>query len=62
MNAIRRLNRWLDERYPMAAIRAALGQQLHKLLPPHVGWLHTLGGILIYLTAQQILTGILLMV
>jgi len=57
-----RVDGWLGQRFPMQAIRAGLGKQLHKLLPPHVSWLHTLGGMLLFLAAQQVLTGILLMV
>lgn len=56
------LRRWFDERYPVPAIGNALSKQAHKLLPPHVSWLHTMGGLLIFLTVNQILTGILLMV
>lgn len=62
MKARTRLQRWFGERYPVPAIRSALAKQAHKLLPPHVGWLHTMGGMLIFLAVQQILTGILLMV
>ncbi len=62
MSLRERANAWFDQRFPMSAIRAGLGKQMHKLLPPHVGWLHTLGGMLLFLAAQQILTGILLMV
>ena len=54
--------RWFADRYPLPAIESALDKQAHKLLPPHVGWLHTMGGMLIFLTVSQILTGILLMV
>ncbi len=53
---------WLSDRYPMKAIREVLSRQAHKLLPRHVGWFHTLGGMLVFLTAHQIVTGILLMV
>jgi quinol-cytochrome oxidoreductase complex cytochrome b subunit len=53
---------WLEQRYPAAEVREAFAKQLHKLLPPHVGWLHTMGGMLIFLAVQQVLTGILLMV
>ena len=57
-----RTNGWFEQRFPVAGIRAGLEKQMHKLLPPHVSWLHTLGGMLLFLAAQQILTGILLMV
>ena len=56
------LGGWFRARYPVPAIQEALRKQAHKLLPPHVGWFHTLGGMLMFCTAQQILTGILLMV
>jgi quinol-cytochrome oxidoreductase complex cytochrome b subunit len=59
---VSRLSRFFRERYPVPAIQAALSKQAHKLLPRHVGWFHTLGGMLLFLTVQQILTGILLMV
>lgn len=62
MNPRRDLERWLEARFPMAGIKSALEKQMHKLLPPHVGWFHTMGGMLIFLAVQQILTGILLMV
>ncbi|HVS08348.1 MAG TPA: cytochrome b N-terminal domain-containing protein [Planctomycetota bacterium] len=62
MSATARARRWLEARYPMPAIRSAFAKQKEKLLPPHVGWPHTMGGMLIFLTVNQILTGILLMV
>lgn len=62
MSAKSRLMGWFEARYPVSAIREALAKQAHKLLPPHVGWFHTLGGMLIFLTVHQVLTGILLMV
>jgi quinol-cytochrome oxidoreductase complex cytochrome b subunit len=62
MSVRARVDRWFDQRYPVPAIRDALAKQAHKLLPPHVGWFHTLGGLLTFLAIQQILTGILLMV
>ena len=58
----RRVQQWFGDRYPVPAITAALRQQATKLLPPHVKWFHTLGGMLLFLTAHQVLTGILLMV
>jgi quinol-cytochrome oxidoreductase complex cytochrome b subunit len=62
VSLLERAGRWFDERFPVPAIRSALSKQVHKLLPPHVGWFHTMGGMLIFLAVQQILTGILLMV
>jgi len=62
MSSASRVMRWFEARYPVPAIREALAKQAHKLLPPHVGWFHTFGGMLLFLTVHQILTGILLMV
>jgi quinol-cytochrome oxidoreductase complex cytochrome b subunit len=57
-----RLSGWFADRYPVAAITEAVRHQATKLMPPHVRWFHTFGGLLLFLTAHQILTGILLMV
>jgi quinol-cytochrome oxidoreductase complex cytochrome b subunit len=57
-----RLSGWFADRYPVAAIAEAVRHQATKLMPPHVRWFHTFGGLLLFLTAHQILTGILLMV
>lgn len=57
-----RLLRWLSERYPVDDIRGFLQKQSGKPLPPHTSWWHTLGSLLLFLTANQIVTGVLLMV
>jgi quinol-cytochrome oxidoreductase complex cytochrome b subunit len=62
MRVVSFLSRWFHDRYPVPAIAEAVRKQAHKLLPPHVKWFHTFGGMLLFLTVHQILTGILLMV
>lgn len=57
-----RLHRWLADRYPVGPIGQFLKRQAGKLLPPHTSWGHTLGSLLLFLTLNQIVTGILLMV
>jgi quinol-cytochrome oxidoreductase complex cytochrome b subunit len=57
-----RLLQWLGERYPVESIREFLRHQSGKLLPPHTSWWHTLGSLLLYLTVNQLVTGVLLMV
>jgi quinol-cytochrome oxidoreductase complex cytochrome b subunit len=58
----KRLYAWLAERYPVDSIREFLRHQSGKMLPPHTSWWHTLGSLLLFLTANQIVTGVLLMV
>lgn len=56
------LAQWLDQRFPMAQARNFLRSQGDKLLPAHTSWWHTFGSLLLFLTLNQIVTGILLMV
>jgi quinol-cytochrome oxidoreductase complex cytochrome b subunit len=56
------LRSWLAERYPVEPIREFFRAQAGKLLPPHTSWWHTLGSLLLFLTVNQIVTGVLLMV
>lgn len=58
----KRFKAWLEERYPVGPIREFFRAQAGKLLPPHTSWWHTLGSLLLFLTANQIVTGVLLMV
>jgi quinol-cytochrome oxidoreductase complex cytochrome b subunit len=58
----KRLYGWVAERYPVEPVRDFLRGQAGKLLPPHTSWWHTLGSLLLYLTVNQIVTGVLLMV
>jgi quinol-cytochrome oxidoreductase complex cytochrome b subunit len=59
---IKHLKTWLAERYPVEPVREFFRAQAGKLLPPHTSWWHTLGSLLLFLTANQIVTGVLLMV
>jgi quinol-cytochrome oxidoreductase complex cytochrome b subunit len=58
----KRVYAWLAQRYPVDSIRDFLRHQSGKLLPPHTSWWHTLGSLLLFLTANQLVTGVLLMV
>jgi quinol-cytochrome oxidoreductase complex cytochrome b subunit len=58
----KRLTAWLAARYPVESIREFLRHQSGKLLPPHTSWWHTLGSLLLFLTLNQVVTGVLLMV
>jgi len=57
-----RVDAWLSERLPMDGIKAFLRAQAAKPLPPNVSWFHTFGSLLLFLLANQIVTGVLLMV
>jgi quinol-cytochrome oxidoreductase complex cytochrome b subunit len=57
-----RLARWLAARLPMESIQAFARAQAAKPLPPNVSWFHTFGSLLLFLLANQIVTGVLLMV
>lgn len=46
----------------MDQVKSFAKKQAGKLLPPHTSWWHTFGSLLIFLTLNQIITGILLMV
>lgn len=56
---MRRLNAWLEERYPVSG---AVSHFLLRPLPRGVGWSHTLGSALLFLIFLQIITGIFLAV
>ena len=63
MTALRaKLEGWIGERYPLASIRQFLAEQTGKRLPVQTSWWHTIGSLLLFLTVNQIVTGILLMV
>jgi quinol-cytochrome oxidoreductase complex cytochrome b subunit len=57
-----RIAGWLSERLPVKALRDLVRAQAVKPLPPHVSWLHTFGSLSLFLLANQIVTGVLLMV
>ncbi len=53
---------WLAARLPMDRLKGFVHAQAAKPLPPNVSWFHTFGSLLLFLLANQIVTGILLMV
>ncbi|MCI0342499.1 MAG: cytochrome bc complex cytochrome b subunit [Planctomycetales bacterium] len=57
-----RLAAWFRERFPVGEFRAALYRQARKPLPRHVSWWHTFGSLALFLLANQVVTGVLLMV
>jgi len=57
-----RLRAWLSARLPMDRVSAFFQAQAAKPLPPNVSWFHTFGSLLLFLLANQIVTGVLLMV
>lgn len=57
-----KLRTWLAERYNMPRVERFVDEQAHKPLPAHVGFWHTFGSLSLYLFANQVVTGILLMI
>jgi quinol-cytochrome oxidoreductase complex cytochrome b subunit len=57
-----RFRTWLAERYNTGMVEQFADEQLHKPLPPHVGFWHTFGSLSLYLFVNQVVTGILLMI
>lgn len=57
-----RINRFLEQRYNMEAVRGFVDKQIHKRLPPHTGWLHVFGSLSLFLFISQTITGILLLI
>ena len=62
MSVRARIGAFLRDRYDVDKARSALSGQLHKRLPPHVGWLHVLGSLSLLLFISQTVTGVLLLV
>lgn len=56
------LKRWLEQRFDVKAIKDPVMYQLHKELPGHISWFHTLGSLSLFLFISQVVTGILLLV
>lgn len=56
------MDRWLSDRLPMDDIKHIANKQASKPLPPHTSWFHTFGSLTLFLLANQIITGILLMI
>jgi len=46
----------------METARALMDKQVHKRLPPHIGWLHVFGSLSLLLFISQTITGILLLI
>lgn len=53
---------FLESRFDMATARAFVDKQVHKRLPPHIGWLHVFGSLSLLLFISQTITGILLLI
>lgn len=56
------LARWFTDRFDVEKLRKPLLEQLHKPLPRHISWFHTLGSMSLFLFVSQVLTGILLLI
>ena len=62
MNFYGKLRPWLAQRYNVARVEQFVDEQAHKPLPHHTGFWHTFGSLSLYLFANQVVTGILLMI
>ena len=56
------IKQWFAERFDLEGMNKPLQKQLHKPLPKHISWFHTLGSMSLFLFISQVLTGILLLV
>ena len=56
------IEKFLRARYPWDSFKDFAAHQAQKPLPPHVSWWHTFGSLALFLLANQIVTGLLLMV
>ena len=57
-----KIRSWLADRYEIGIVEDFVEHQVHKPLPPHVGFWHTFGSLSLFLFINQIVTGIFLMV
>ena len=57
-----KIKHWFANRFDLEKLREPLQHQLHKPLPKHIGWFHTLGSMSLFLFVSQALTGILLLI
>ncbi|OGW90863.1 MAG: hypothetical protein A3D28_06080 [Omnitrophica bacterium RIFCSPHIGHO2_02_FULL_63_14] len=57
-----RVREWFDGRFEIDKLKGPLEHQLHKPLPGHISWFHTLGSMSLFLFVSQVLTGILLLI
>jgi len=62
MGPVKAIRSFFESRFDMAAARALIDKQVHKRLPPHIGWLHVFGSLSLLLFVSQTLTGILLLI
>lgn len=53
---------YLEARYNMQVFYNFADKQMHKRLPPHIGWPHILGSLSLMMFLNQVITGILLLV
>ena len=56
------IKQWFARRFDLEGMNKPLQKQLHKPLPKHINWFHTLGSMSLFLFISQVLTGILLLV
>ena len=56
------IKQWFARRFDLEGMNKPLQKQLHKPLPKHTSWFHTLGSMSLFLFISQVLTGILLLV
>ncbi len=56
------IKQWFTQRFDLEGMNKPLQKQLHKPLPKHINWFHTLGSMSLFLFISQVLTGILLLV
>src|SRR3989338_2970211 len=56
------IKQWFARRFDLEGMNKPLQKQLHKPLPKHINWFHTLGSMSLFLFVSQVLTGILLLV
>lgn len=56
------IKQWFYQRFDVKNLKDPVLHQLHKPLPKHIGWFHTLGSMSLFLFVSQVITGILLLV
>jgi quinol-cytochrome oxidoreductase complex cytochrome b subunit len=62
MNLYPKIRGWLADRYDVATVEKFADEQTHKPLPKATGFWHTFGSLSLYLSLNQVVTGILLMI
>ncbi len=56
------IQQWISRRFDVKKIQDPVMHQLHKALPKHISWFHTLGSMSLFFFISQVLTGILLLI